>query len=81
LSGAAHTRHTAERSATGLLDGRRATTHWKYTTQLQRRIPAVRVEGDRIFTKDGSIWTSAGITSGIDLALAMIEEDLGIAAS
>lgn len=61
----------------GLLDGRQATTHWKYATQLQRLYPRVRVEGDRIFTKDGGIWTAAGISAGIDLALAMIEEDLG----
>lgn len=61
----------------GLLDERRATTHWKYATRLQRLHPRVKVEGDRIFTKDGSIWTAAGISAGIDLALAMIEEDLG----
>ncbi len=61
----------------GLLDGRHATTHWKYATLLQRLYPRVRVEGDRIFTKDGGIWTAAGISAGIDLALAMVEEDLG----
>lgn len=61
----------------GLLDGRRATTHWKYAAHLQRQFPKVKVEGDRIFIKDGVIWTSAGVTSGIDLALAMIEEDQG----
>ena len=65
----------------GLLDGRRATTHWRYATELQRDYPAVKVEGDRIFVKDGEVWTSAGITAGIDLALAMIEEDLGVDAS
>lgn len=64
-------------ASAGLLDGRRATTHWKYTSQLRHQFPRVKVEGDRIFTKDGAIWTSAGITAGIDLALAMIEEDLG----
>ncbi len=60
-----------------LLDGRRATTHWRYTALLQRLFPRVKVDGDRIFTRDGSIWTSAGISAGIDLALALIEEDLG----
>jgi len=64
-------------AAAGLLDGRRATTHWKYVARLQRQYPKIKVEGDRIFTKDQGIWTSAGVTSGIDLALAMIEEDLG----
>jgi transcriptional regulator GlxA family with amidase domain len=65
----------------GLLDGKRATTHWKYTARLQRQFPKIKVERDTIFTKDGRIWTSAGITAGIDLALAMIEEDLGPAVS
>lgn len=64
-------------AAAGLLDGRRATTHWRHTAQLQREFPRVKVEGDRIYTKDGNTWTSAGISAGIDLALAMIEEDLG----
>jgi transcriptional regulator GlxA family with amidase domain len=64
-------------AATGLLDGRRATTHWGSAAQLQRMFPQVIVKGDSIYTKDGYIWTSAGITAGIDLALAMIEEDLG----
>lgn len=68
-------------ASAGLLDGRRATTHWKYTSHLRHQYPRVKVEGDRIFTKDGSIWTSAGVTAGIDLALAMIEEDLGSAVS
>jgi len=63
--------------AAGLLDGRHATTHWKYTARLQRDFPRVKVEADRIFTRDKGIWTSAGITAGIDMALAMIEEDLG----
>jgi len=61
----------------GLLDGRRATTHWMYAPELQRRHPKVQVDGDRIFTRDDRIWTSAGITAGIDLALSLIEEDLG----
>lgn len=62
----------------GLLDGRRATTHWACARELQDRYPAVRVEADRIFAVDGPVWTSAGITSGIDLALALIEADQGI---
>lgn len=61
----------------GLLDGLVATTHWKYAARLKRQFPRVQVEGERIFTKDGRIWTSAGVTAGIDLALALIEEDLG----
>ncbi|AMV48482.1 GlxA family transcriptional regulator [Paraburkholderia caribensis] len=61
----------------GLLDGKRATTHWKYTALLQREFPKINVLEDPIFTKDGRFWTSAGVTAGIDLALAMIEEDLG----
>ena len=64
-------------AAAGLLDGRRATTHWSRTAEFARRFPKVRVEPDRIHVKDGSIWTSAGITAGIDLALALIAEDLG----
>ncbi|MGH7124510.1 MAG: AraC family transcriptional regulator, partial [Stellaceae bacterium] len=62
-------------AAAGLLDGKRATTHWRHAAALQRRHPAVRVEGERIFIKDGAIWSSAGVTAGIDLALALIEED------
>jgi transcriptional regulator GlxA family with amidase domain len=62
----------------GLLDGRVATTHWRYATELQRRFPKVRVNADRIFTKDDKIWTSAGITSGIDMTLALIEDDFGL---
>jgi transcriptional regulator GlxA family with amidase domain len=61
----------------GLLDGRRATTHWAYARELQHRFPRLKVEEDRIFIIDGPIWTSAGMTAGIDLALAMIEKDLG----
>jgi transcriptional regulator GlxA family with amidase domain len=62
---------------TGLLDGRRATTHWGRVADFARRFPKVKLEPDRIFTRDGEIWTSAGITAGIDLALAMIADDLG----
>src|SRR5882762_5263488 len=61
----------------GLLDGRRATTHWRRARELQARFPKVKVEEDRIFITDGPVWTSAGMTAGIDLALAMIEQDLG----
>jgi transcriptional regulator GlxA family with amidase domain len=64
-------------AAAGLLDGRRATTHWSRTQDFARRFPQVRLEADRIYVQDGKIWTSAGITAGIDLALAMIAEDLG----
>jgi transcriptional regulator GlxA family with amidase domain len=61
----------------GLLDGCRATTHWRYTDVLASRYPAIRVEPDAIFVRDGDVWTSAGVTAGIDLALAMVEEDVG----
>ncbi|MEV7423466.1 MULTISPECIES: GlxA family transcriptional regulator [unclassified Streptomyces] len=61
----------------GLLDGRRATTHWRATEHLARNHPAVDVEPDPIYVRDGEISTSAGVTSGIDLALALVEEDLG----
>ncbi len=63
----------------GLLDGRRATTHWNRARELQTRFPRVKVEEDRIFITDGPVWTSAGMTAGIDLVLAMIEQDLGAA--
>src|SRR6266446_1420944 len=66
-------------AAAGLLDGRRATTHWRYAARLQRDYPSVRVEADRIFCRDGNVWTSAGIAAGIDLALALIEGDHGFA--
>jgi transcriptional regulator GlxA family with amidase domain len=61
----------------GLLDGRRATTHWIYARDLQDQFPKAKIEQDRIFIHDGPIWTSAGMSAGIDLALAMIEQDLG----
>ncbi len=64
-------------AAAGLLDGRRAVTHWEDCDQLAAQYPAVNVEVDPIYIKDGNIWTSAGITAGIDMALAIIEEDLG----
>jgi transcriptional regulator GlxA family with amidase domain len=61
----------------GLLDGRRATTHWHFARDMQRRYPKIVVEEDRIFRIDGRIWTSAGMSAGVDLALAMLEKDLG----
>jgi transcriptional regulator GlxA family with amidase domain len=61
----------------GLLDGRAATTHWWSTGDFARRYPKVNLEAERIFIRDGSVWTSAGISAGIDLALALIEDDLG----
>lgn len=61
----------------GLLDGRRATTHWYHARELQRRFPKVKMEEDRIFIIDGPIWTSAGASAGLDLALALVEKDLG----
>jgi len=71
-------------AAAGLLDGRRATTHWRDASQLARRFPNVQVDADPIFIRDvgrregeGVVWTSAGVTAGIDLALALIEEDVG----
>ena len=61
----------------GLLDGRRATTHWEVCEQLARRYPTVDVDPDPIFVRDGNVATSAGVTSGMDLALALVEEDHG----
>ena len=60
-----------------MLDGCCATTHWSRTAQFERQFPNVRLDADRIFVKDGSIWTSAGLSAGIDLAMAMIAEDHG----
>lgn len=62
----------------GVLDGRLATTHWAFVPDLQRLHPFVKVQPDRIFINDGSVWTSAGMTAGIDLVLALVEEDLGV---
>jgi transcriptional regulator GlxA family with amidase domain len=64
-------------AAAGLLAGRRATTHWSAAAELARMHPEVQVEADPIFLRDGRIWTSAGVTAGMDLALALVEEDLG----
>ncbi|WP_060484157.1 GlxA family transcriptional regulator [Pseudomonas sp. NBRC 111123] len=61
----------------GVLDGRRATTHWAYAPKLRELFPQVQVEEDRIFIVDGSIWTSAGMTAALDMALGMVEKDLG----
>jgi transcriptional regulator GlxA family with amidase domain len=61
----------------GVLDGRRATTHWLHARELRARFPAIKVEEDRIFIVDGPVWTSAGMSAGLDLALAMVEQDLG----
>jgi transcriptional regulator GlxA family with amidase domain len=61
----------------GLLDGRRATTHWASCETLRRRHPEVEVSHDAIFVKDGDVYTSAGVTAGMDLSLALVEEDLG----
>lgn len=61
----------------GLLKDKRAATHWAMLDLLQERYPSIRIDGDAIFVKEGSIWTSAGVTAGIDLALALVEEDCG----
>ncbi|MBE7248827.1 MAG: helix-turn-helix domain-containing protein [Actinomycetospora chiangmaiensis] len=63
--------------AAGLLDGRRAVTHWKHCSALAARYPRARVEPDPIFVQDGPVWSSAGVTAGIDLTLALVEADLG----
>ncbi len=61
----------------GLLDGHRATTHWNWSASLGRRYPRIEVESDPIFVRDGNVYTSAGVTAGMDLALALVEEDHG----
>jgi transcriptional regulator GlxA family with amidase domain len=66
-------------AAAGLLAGRRAATHWRYAAALRARHPTVEVEPDAIVLRDGPIWTSGGSTAGIDLALALVEEDHGAA--
>jgi transcriptional regulator GlxA family with amidase domain len=65
----------------GLLDGRKATTHWSHAKQLQKQFPKIRVEEDRIYVEDGGVWTSAGMTASIDLMLALIENDVGVEVS
>jgi transcriptional regulator GlxA family with amidase domain len=64
-------------AAAGLLDGKRATTHWATCDRLVESHPAIEVERDRIFVRDGNVWTSAGVTAGMDLALALVADDLG----
>jgi transcriptional regulator GlxA family with amidase domain len=64
-------------AAAGLLDGKRATTHWSECEQLAAVFPRVTVESDPIYVRDGNVWTSAGVTAGMDLALALVEDDLG----
>jgi transcriptional regulator GlxA family with amidase domain len=64
-------------AAAGLLDGRRAATHWRFVERLRRFRPQVDVEPEAIYLRDGDVWTSAGVTAGIDLALALIEADFG----
>lgn len=64
-------------AAAGLLDGRQVTTHWSAYDELERRFPKIAVKRGPIFVNDGHVWTSAGVTAGIDLALAMVQEDLG----
>jgi transcriptional regulator GlxA family with amidase domain len=64
-------------AAAGLLDGKRATTHWSECDTLGEYFPSVTVEADPIFVRDGDVWTSAGVTAGMDLALALVEDDLG----
>src|SRR5690606_14222322 len=68
-------------AAAGLLDGREATTHWRVLDQLQALRPQVRVQRERIYVHDGPVWTSAGVTTGIELTLALVEDDLGHAVS
>jgi len=68
-------------AAAGLLDGRRATTHWRFAADVARQFPKIRLDSNAIYIKDGSFYSSAGITAAIDLALALIEEDFGAALS
>jgi transcriptional regulator GlxA family with amidase domain len=65
-------------AAAGLLDGRVATTHWAFCEELRQRFPKVRIEPDRIFVRDDNVFTSAGVTAGMDLALALVEADHGV---
>jgi transcriptional regulator GlxA family with amidase domain len=64
-------------AAAGLLDGRRATTHWAFADGFSERYPAVDLDPEPVFVRDGNVWTSAGVTAGMDLALALVEDDLG----
>jgi transcriptional regulator GlxA family with amidase domain len=65
-------------AAAGLLDGRRTATHWRFSAELQERFRGLKVEPDPIWIKDKGIWTSAGVSAGVDLTLALIEEDHGV---
>ena len=62
----------------GLLDGKRATTHWRFTERLQAAYPSSEITSDRIYVQDGKLWTSAGVTAGIDMALAFVQQDYGV---
>jgi transcriptional regulator GlxA family with amidase domain len=64
-------------AAAGLLDGRRATTHWAYAARFAARFPAVKVDADAIYIRDGEVYTSAGVSAGMDLSMALVEADLG----
>jgi transcriptional regulator GlxA family with amidase domain len=64
-------------AAAGLLDGRRVTTHWAAAQELQAEYPALEVDPGPLYIRDGQVWTSAGVTAGIDLALALVADDLG----
>lgn len=64
-------------AAAGQLDGRRAATHWDWAGRLEKRHPGIAIDADKIFVRDGAVWTSAGVTAGIDLTLALIEDDFG----
>lgn len=64
-------------AAAGTLDGKRVATHWDWVARLEKLHPSIRVDPDRIFVQDGTVWTSAGVSAGIDLTLALIEEDYG----
>ena len=64
-------------AATGLVDGRRVTTHWQHAANLARRYPRLHMDADKLFLRDGQFHTSGGLTAGIDLALALVEDDLG----
>ena len=64
-------------AAAGLLDGRRVTTHWAAAQELQSEYPALEVDPDPLYIRDGEVWSSAGVTAGIDLALALVADDLG----
>src|SRR3954451_22086230 len=64
-------------ASAGLLRGRRVATHWSYVDRFQREFPDVDLEPDAIYCEDGPFWTSAGVTAGLDMALALVERDLG----